>query len=511
MAATARARGGLSRLLFNINPRNPKTLPLPHFTPRTIAKPPLLPATTAASRSPHLRPFSSAAVSAAVAESNRAIQEILEDARREKEREREERRKRGEVVNEREEDEAEEEEDYLGVSELIAKLDRRYSNYRQQDLEIYEEPTESEDDEDERWSPQELEKREDEYQRKLKRIILETQYEQLHVDTWFGDFNNNRTIPLINYAPAIHGVNETADEKRKWMERMAKFEEKHLKMPVEYIVIGDLFERLKGATGKEKFILQQKLNRALRMMEVKEAYDPNDPNNFGAFKQKQGHESSDEQDSAEAEKEKQLALREGSDEEDNEEFNDLKEKDRILLEKIDDLEKKLEEKVALLDHTFGKKGKVLEEEIKVLTEDRNALIEEKRRPLYRKGFEVKPIDINRTCKVTKGGRIFKYTALLACGNLNGVVGFAKAKGQNVRDAIQKVYLWPGRTRTGMKAGKTVETVLHLAGFKNVKSKVIGSRNPHNTVKALFKALNAIETPKDVQQKFGRTVVESHLL
>ncbi|KAK1266603.1 hypothetical protein QJS04_geneDACA000164 [Acorus gramineus] len=502
MAATARARGGLSRLLFNINPRNPKTLPLPHFTPRTIAKPQLLPATTAASRSPHLRPFSSAALSAAVAESNRAIQEILEDARREKEREREERRKRGEVVNEREEDEAEEEEDYLGVSELIAKLERRYSKYRQQDLEIYEEPTESEDDEDERWSPQELEKREDEYQRKLKRF-----------DELRSNFKNAKT----------------ADEKRKWMARMAKFEEKHLKMPVEYIVIGDLFERLKGANGKEKFILQQKLNRALRMMEVKEAYDPNDPNNFGAFKLKQGHESSDEQDS--------------SDEEDNEEFNDLKEKDRILLQKIDDLEKKLEEKISLLDHTFGKKGKVLEEEIKVLTEERNALIEEKRRPLYRKGFEVKPIDINRTCKVTKGGRIFKYTALLACGNLNGVAGFAKAKGQNVRDAIQKahikcfqnlhyierheehtishavqakyeqtkVYLWPGRTRTGMKAGKTVETVLHLAGFKNVKSKVIGSRNPHNTVKALFKALNAIETPKDVQQKFGRTVVESHLL
>ncbi|GMY17889.1 30S ribosomal protein [Fagus crenata] len=75
----------------------------------------------------------------------------------------------------------------------------------------------------------------------------------------------------------------------------------------------------------------------------------------------------------------------------------------------------------------------------------------------------------------------------------------------------KVYLWPAPTRTGMKAGKTVQTILNLAGFKNVKSKVIGSRNPHNTVKALFKALNAIETPKDVQEKFGRTVVEKYLL
>ncbi|KAK9148963.1 hypothetical protein Scep_007720 [Stephania cephalantha] len=63
----------------------------------------------------------------------------------------------------------------------------------------------------------------------------------------------------------------------------------------------------------------------------------------------------------------------------------------------------------------------------------------------------------------------------------------------------------------MKAGKTVQTILNLVGLKNVKSKVVGSRNPHNTVKALFKALNAIETPKDVQEKFGRTVVESYLL
>ncbi|GAA0144771.1 ribosomal protein [Lithospermum erythrorhizon] len=159
------------------------------------------------------------------------------------------------------------------------------------------------------------------------------------------------------------------------------------------------------------------------------------------------------------------------------------------------------------------------------------------------GFDVKLIDVNRTCKVTKGGQVIKYTALLACGNYHGVIGFAKAKGPAVPVALQKahekcfqnlhyverhedhtiahaiqtsfkktkVYLWPASTRTGMKAGKTVQTILNLAGFKNVKSKVIGSRNPHNTVKAVFKALNAVESPKDVQEKFGRTVVESYLL
>lgn len=215
----------------------------------------------------------------------------------------------------------------------------------------------------------------------------------------------------------------------------------------------------------------------------------------------------------------------------------------MLNEKINEIDKKLEEKLAQLDHTFGKKGKVLEEEIRDLAEERNALTEKKRRPLYRKGFDVKLIDVNRTCKVTKGGQVIKYTAMLACGNYHGVVGFAKAKGPAVPIALQKayekcfqnlhyverheehtiahavqtnykktkVYLWPASTRTGMKAGRTVQTILNLAGFKNVKSKVIGSRNPHNTVKALFKALNAIETPKDVQEKFGRTVVEKYLL
>ncbi|CAA2992827.1 Ribosomal S5 [Olea europaea subsp. europaea] len=119
--------------------------------------------------------------------------------------------------------------------------------------------------------------------------------------------------------------------------------------------------------------------------------------------------------------------------------------------------------------------------------------------------------------------------MLACDNYHGVVGFAKAKGPSIPIALQKayeicfqnlhytsykktkVYLWPASTQTGMKAGRTVQTILNLAGFKNVKSNVIGSRNPHNRVKAIFKALNAIETPKDVQEKFGQTVVESYLL
>ncbi|KAH7844489.1 hypothetical protein Vadar_028595 [Vaccinium darrowii] len=103
----------------------------------------------------------------------------------------------------------------------------------------------------------------------------------------------------------------------------------------------------------------------------------------------------------------------------------------------------------------------------------------------KEGFDVKLIDVNRTCKVTKGGQVVKYTAMLACGNYHGIVGFAK--GPAVPIALQKtsykktkVYLWHAPTTTGMKAGRTIQTILHLAGFKNVKSKVVGSRNPQNT-------------------------------
>ncbi|KAJ4951082.1 hypothetical protein NE237_028433 [Protea cynaroides] len=74
---------------------------------------------------------------------------------------------------------------------------------------------------------------------------------------------------------------ETLDDAFKWMNRIDKFEQKHLKLPLEYRVTGELMNRLKEATGKDRFTLIQKLNRAVRMVEWKEAYDPNNPANYG--------------------------------------------------------------------------------------------------------------------------------------------------------------------------------------------------------------------------------------
>ncbi|PWZ20969.1 30S ribosomal protein S5 [Zea mays] len=475
-------------------------------------------------------------------QSERVVHELLAEVERERQRERQDRRAKD--GKDQEEEPEEDEEDYMGVKPLIEKLERRKTK-EMAAAEGFWEPTDSDSDEDdERYTPDAIKQRVDEFERKCKR------HEEF----------------LQSFAEA-----DTLDEAHKWMTKINNFEERHLKLPLEYRVIGDMMNRLKDATGKERFVLLQKLNRAVRIMEIKEAYDPSNPANFGTIQHQQVGSPEDVVLNAGFDKEKQMI--QGAElEDDDEEFNDVKERDDILIDKLDAIEKKIEGKLELLDHTFGKKGRALEEEIKDLVEERNSLSEKSRRPMYRKGFDVKVIDVNRTCKVTKGGQIAKFTALLATGNYNGVVGFAKAKGPTAKIAIQrayekcfqnlhymeryedhtiahaiqakyektkvntwkyrislifvnpavvtlvdlivylKIYLWPGPMRSGMSAaGRTVETVLYLAGFSNVKTKIIGSRNPLNVIKALFIALNAIETPKDVQQKFGRTVVESYLL
>lgn len=148
-------------------------------------------------------------------------------------------------------------------------------------------------------------------------------------------------------------------------------------------MIGELMNRLKVAEGKEKFLLQLKINRALRMVQWKEACDPNDPANFGVIQREQVGPSVDASEHAEFEEEQTTQGRE-NDSDDDLEFDDMKERDDILLEKLNAIDRKLETKLAELEHTFGKKGKLLEEEIRDLAEERNSLTEKKRRPLYRK-------------------------------------------------------------------------------------------------------------------------------
>lgn len=166
------------------------------------------------------------------------------------------------------------------------------------------------------------------------------------------------------------------------MNKIDKFEDKHFHLRMEYRVIGELMKRLKVAEGKEKFLLQVKLNRAMRMVEWKEAYDPNDPTNYGVIQNDQLGSSVDLLQHAGFEREQRLI--QGGEGDDDLEFDDMKEKDTIIMEKLNELDKILEQKLSALDHTFGKKGKLLEEEIRDLAEERNSLTEKKRTPLYRK-------------------------------------------------------------------------------------------------------------------------------
>ena len=115
------------------------------------------------------------------------------------------------------------------------------------------------------------------------------------------------------------------------------------------------------------------------------------------------------------------------------------------------------------------------------------------------------VSIQRVTKVTKGGRHFRFAAIVVVGDENGVVGYGLGKANEVTAAIQKgvedakknlvggaeVFMKPAAPGTGVKAGGAMRAVFESAGVQNVLAKSKGSSNPHNLVKATVAALTEL--------------------
>ena len=148
----------------------------------------------------------------------------------------------------------------------------------------------------------------------------------------------------------------------------------------------------------------------------------------------------------------------------------------------------------------------------------------------------KVVAINRVAKVVKGGRTFRFSALVVVGDENGHVGVGNGKAAEVPDAIKKaieeakknlvevpvvgttipheyvgkfgsanVMLKPAPEGSGVIAWGSVRPVLELAGYKDIKTKVIGTNNPRNVVYATINGLQNMKTVEQIAKKRGKKV------
>ena len=154
-------------------------------------------------------------------------------------------------------------------------------------------------------------------------------------------------------------------------------------------------------------------------------------------------------------------------------------------------------------------------------------------------FEDSVVSIKRVTKVVKGGRNFRFTALVVVGDKNGRVGAGLGKAAEIPEAIRKgkedamkklievpidengsiphdfigkfgsaeVLMKKSPEGTGIIAGGPARAVLDLAGYKNIRTKSLGSRNKQNVVLATIAGLSELKTPEEVAKLRGLSVEE----
>ena len=153
-------------------------------------------------------------------------------------------------------------------------------------------------------------------------------------------------------------------------------------------------------------------------------------------------------------------------------------------------------------------------------------------------FKEKVVAINRVAKVVKGGRNFRFSAVVVVGDENGHVGIGNGKATEVPDAIKKaiedakknlievpivgttvpheylgkfgsasVLIKPAAEGSGLIAGGSVRPILELAGYRDIKTKVIGTNNPRNVGYATINALENMITAENMAKKRGKKVEE----
>ena len=153
-------------------------------------------------------------------------------------------------------------------------------------------------------------------------------------------------------------------------------------------------------------------------------------------------------------------------------------------------------------------------------------------------YKERLVFINRVAKVVKGGKNYRFTALMVVGNENGKVGVGLGKAVEIPEAVRKgvedakrhmievpivgtsiphqvegkfgkghVRMLPAEEGTGVIAGGPVRAVLEMVGIKDIRTKSYGSNNPSNCVKATLNGLSQLRTVEQIAALRGKTVEE----